>query len=178
MVQTIIQLFKDKGHSEYGGEAVTQIEHALQAATLAMHDNASNYLITAALLHDIGHLLHDLPDDAPESGIDDVHEVLASKFLSKYFPDEVTEPIKLHVEAKRYLCYMSESYYNELSETSKVSLKLQGGVMTEKEIEIFESNKFFKDAIQLRKWDDMAKNPMMVTPTIEQFEKYIENSLM
>jgi phosphonate degradation associated HDIG domain protein len=177
MVQTIINLFKEKGHSEYGGEAVTQLEHALQAATLAINDNASDFLITAALLHDIGHLLHELPDNAPDHGIDDVHEVLAYKYLSKYFPDEVVIPVQLHVEAKRYLCYKSEAYYNELSETSKQSLRLQGGVMTNNELDAFEKNKFFNEAIQLRKWDDLAKNPMMTTPNIDFFTKHIQNAL-
>lgn len=177
MVHTIIQLFKEKGHSEYGGESVTQLDHALQAATLALHDNASNYLITASLLHDIGHLLHELPDNAPDHGIDDVHESLAYQYLSTYFPDEVVIPIKLHVEAKRYLCYKSEAYYNQLSETSKISLQLQGGIMTDIEIIEFESNAFFNDAIKLRKWDDLAKNPMMITPNIDFFQTYIQNSL-
>jgi predicted HD phosphohydrolase len=88
IIADILQLFNEKGHSEYGGEAVTQLEHALQTATLARENNASDQLITAALLHDIGHLLHDLPNDAPLKGIDDVHENKAAVFLRKYFPEK------------------------------------------------------------------------------------------
>jgi predicted HD phosphohydrolase len=85
IIANILQLFNEKGHSEYGGEAVTQLEHALQSGTLAREENASDHLITAALLHDIGHLLHDLPEDAPLHGIDDVHENKAAVYLRKYF---------------------------------------------------------------------------------------------
>ena len=96
MVQKIVDLFNEKGHSLYGGEAVTQMEHALQAATFARKNNASDALITASLLHDIGHLLHALPDDAPDFGVDDLHEELAAIFLEKYFIKEVVEPAKCH----------------------------------------------------------------------------------
>ena len=89
MTQKIIDLFNQKGHSLYGGEAVTQLEHALQAATFAKNNHASAALITASLLHDIGHLLHELPDDAPDHGVDDLHEELAALFLDKYFVKEV-----------------------------------------------------------------------------------------
>src|SRR5687767_13949425 len=104
IVDTIQKLFEEHGDSLYGGEAVTQLEHALQASMLAENEDASPALITAALLHDIGHLLHNLPDDAPDSGIDDVHEELAYNRLRAHFGDDVTEPVRLHVDAKRYLC--------------------------------------------------------------------------
>ena len=103
-VEQCIELLRDRGHSEYGGEPVTQLEHALQSALLAEQESASPELIAAALLHDIGHLLHALPDDAPDDGIDDVHEELGYRYLTQIFPDAVTEPVRLHVPAKRYLC--------------------------------------------------------------------------
>jgi phosphonate degradation associated HDIG domain protein len=177
IIVSILNLFNDKGHSEYGGEAVTQLEHALQTATLARENNASDQLITAALLHDIGHLLHELPNDAPLKGIDDVHENKAAIFLRKYFPEAVTEPVRLHVMAKRYLSSTEETYYSLLSEPSKQSLVLQGGLMSSAEVSAFEQNPFFSDAVMLRKWDDQAKVKELTTAPVEDFEKNIAVSL-
>jgi phosphonate degradation associated HDIG domain protein len=177
IIADILKLFNDKGHSEYGGEAVTQLEHALQTATLARENNASDQLITAALLHDIGHLLHELPNDAPLKGIDDVHENKAAVFLRKYFPEAVTEPVRLHVMAKRYLSSTEETYYSLLSEPSKQSLVLQGGLMSSAEVSAFEQNPFFSDAVMLRKWDDQAKVKELTTAPVEDFEKNIAVSL-
>ena len=177
MVQKIVDLFNEKGHSLYGGEAVTQMEHALQAATFARKNNASDALITASLLHDIGHLLHALPDDAPDFGVDDLHEELAAMFLEKYFIKEVVEPAKLHVQAKRYLCFVDAGYYNTLSEPSRQSLALQGGIMNAEEAAEFEKFENYKEAVLLRTWDDLAKDPTMQTDPIEAFAPYIANTL-
>ena len=177
MVQKIIDLFNEKGHSLYGGEAVTQMEHALQAATYARKNNASDALIAASLLHDIGHLLHALPDDAPDFGVDDLHEELAAIFLEKYFIKEVVEPAKLHVQAKRYLCFVDADYYNTLSEPSRQSLALQGGIMNAEEAAEFEKYENYKEAVLLRTWDDLAKDPTMQTDPIEAFAPYIANTL-
>ena len=177
MVQKIVDLFNEKGHSLYGGEAVTQMEHALQAATFAKKNNASDALITASLLHDIGHLLHALPDDAPDHGVDDLHEELAALFLEKYFIKEVVEPAKLHVQAKRYLCFVDAGYYNTLSEPSRQSLALQGGIMNAEEAAEFEKFENYKEAVLLRTWDDLAKDPTMQTDPIEAFAPYIANTL-
>ena len=177
MVQKIISLFKEKGHSLYGGEAVTQMEHALQAATFAKRNNASDALITASLLHDIGHLLHELPDNAPDHGVDDLHEELAALFLNKYFVQEVVEPVKLHVQAKRYLCFVDPNYYNTLSEPSRQSLALQGGFMNADEATDFEKFQNYKEAVLLRTWDELAKDPAMQTDPIETFAPHIANTL-
>ena len=177
MVQKIVDLFNEKGHSLYGGEAVTQMEHALQAASYARKNNASDALITASLLHDIGHLLHALPDDAPDHGVDDLHEELAALFLEKYFIKEVVEPAKLHVQAKRYLCFVDAGYYNTLSEPSRQSLALQGGIMNAEEAAEFEKYENYKEAVLLRTWDDLAKDPTMQTDPIESFAPYIANTL-
>ena len=177
MVQKIVDLFNEKGHSLYGGEAVTQMEHALQAATYARKNNASDALIAASLLHDIGHLLHALPDDAPDFGVDDLHEELAAIFLEKYFIKEVVEPAKLHVQAKRYLCFVDAGYYNTLSEPSRQSLALQGGIMNAEEAAEFEKYENYKEAVLLRTWDDLAKDPTMQTDPIESFAPYIANTL-
>lgn len=103
-IEQIITLFRERGHSEYGGEAVTQLQHALQCAVLAEAEQASSSLIAAALLHDVGHLVHALPQDAADHGIDDVHEEPGQRYLRRVFDLAVTEPVRLHVAAKRYLC--------------------------------------------------------------------------
>lgn len=175
-VDEILALFEKRGDSEYGGEEVTQLEHALQAALLAEQENASAELISAALLHDVGHLLHDLPDDAPDEGIDDHHESSASNFLRKHFPEAVTEPIRLHVAAKRYLCAVDQNYHATLSEPSMVSLKIQGGPMSSQEVQEFDANPFAKDAVRLRRWDDTAKDPDLETPPLKHFESYLRQS--
>jgi phosphonate degradation associated HDIG domain protein len=170
-------LFKKNGSSMYGGEAVTQLEHALQCAALAKLNNSSDELITASLLHDVGHLLHDLPDDASDNGIDDYHEELAARYLEKNFTKAVVEPVKLHVQAKRYLCAVENGYLETLSEPSKISLSFQGGVMSEEEVKEFENNEFYKEAVNLRRWDDLAKDPNLVSPSIESFIDSINASI-
>ena len=177
IVEKIITLFNDQGDSEYGGEPVTQGEHALQSAHLALAEKASSSLVIASLLHDIGHLLHALPDDAPEQGIDDLHEELGNRFLIKYFIPAVSEPVHLHVAAKRYLCAVEPSYFALLSEPSVLSLQLQGGPMSEEECQKFEANPFYKDAVQLRRYDDMAKIPNLTVQPIEFYAPFLQENL-
>lgn len=174
----IIHLFESNGNSMYGGEAVTQLAHALQTANLAKNNGANDALITASLLHDIGHLLHDLPEMASEDGIDDIHEELASAFLKHHFIQAVVEPVKLHVQAKRYLCATEPDYYESLSQPSKTSLAIQGGIMTDIELKEFEKNPYYRDAISLRKWDDLAKDPGLKSPDLYEFISFIEASLI
>jgi [1-hydroxy-2-(trimethylamino)ethyl]phosphonate dioxygenase len=170
----ILQLFNERGGSMYGGEAVTQLQHALQAATLAQNAGSKPSLVTASLLHDIGHILHDLPDNAPDQDIDDFHENLAARYLESHFVPAVSEPVRLHVAAKRYLCATDPEYLGILSEPSIQSLALQGGPMSAEEVAEFEQSPFYQDAVQLRIWDDQAKDPEMVTAPIEAFAEQIE----
>ena len=172
-IQNAIDLFERRGQSQYGLEAVNQVEHALQAAALAEAEGAEPALIAAALLHDVGHLLHDLPPDAPDEGVDDHHENSSAAFLRPIFPDRVTEPIRLHVAAKRYLCTTDPEYFDRLSQPSVVSLRLQGGPMTADEVAAFEANPFSNDAIRLRQWDDTAKVPGLSTPPLAHFVSYL-----
>jgi phosphonate degradation associated HDIG domain protein len=172
----IIALFNRNGNSQYGHEAVTQLQHGLQAAWLAEKAGASAALITASLVHDIGHLLHDLPDDAPDHGIDDRHEILGQRWLESRFGPAVVEPVKLHVDAKRYLCGAQPDYLAILSPPSVQSLMLQGGPMSRSECDLFEQNPFFRDAVELRRWDDLAKDSELMTPSIEYFGKYIDET--
>lgn len=172
-VEQIRDLFTQFGHSEYGGEAVTQLQHGLQTAMLAEQEGASAELIAAALLHDIGHLLHELPDDTPDQGIDDVHEVLAANWLRERFPAEVLEPVRLHVAAKRYMCTSVPGYWDALSEPSRLSLELQGGAMSKDECEAFERGQHFDACIRLRRWDDYAKIRDLETPPLSHFLRYV-----
>lgn len=172
-ISDVLNLLQSRGHSEYGGEAVTQLQHALQSATLAEQSGASPALIVAALLHDIGHLLHELPDDAPDQGVDDQHEAAGHRFLRSLFPDAVCEPVRLHVTAKRYLCAVDPEYAAQLSEPSRISLKLQGGPMTEAEVERFRQQPFAEHAVKLRKWDDEAKVPGQTTPPLSHFAEVL-----
>ncbi|RCS46278.1 HD domain-containing protein [Bremerella cremea] len=178
VVADILRLFRDRGDSAYGYEAVSQLEHALQAATLAVEANASSELISAALLHDIGHLLHELPDDAPDQGIDDHHENSGFHFLKSHFGPATYEPVRLHVDAKRYLCAVKAEYHEQLSEPSQVSLRLQGGPMNPEEVSQFESNPFYQAAVELRYWDDTAKDPAMKTPPLEAFEVHLRQAVL
>jgi phosphonate degradation associated HDIG domain protein len=170
----ILQLFREHGNSQYGGEAVSQLEHALQAAFFAERENAAPTLIAAALLHDVGHLLHELPDDAPEQGVDDRHEALAAQWLAKRFGPAVIEPVGLHVEAKRYLSATDPGYHSLLSPPSVLSLELQGGPMNADEARRFEARRSFDDAVRLRRWDDAAKIVGLVTPPLEHFAQYVD----
>jgi predicted HD phosphohydrolase len=134
-------------------------------------------LVTAALLHDVGHLLHDLPDDAPASGVDDRHEALGDQWLRRHFGPAVTEPVRLHVDAKRYLCVVEPAYFDTLSPPSVRSLELQGGPFTPDEVRAFEALPFFEDAVRLRCWDDAAKVPGLRTPDPEHFRAHLQAAL-
>lgn len=177
-VEEIIELFAARGDSQYGGEAVTQLEHALQAALLAEQEQAPPELIVAALLHDVGHLLHDLPADAPDAGIDDRHENSAANYLCRHFPQRVVEPVRLHVPAKRYLCAIDAQYMQSLSQPSVVSLALQGGPMSAEEVAEFARHPYADDAVRLRRWDDAAKIPRLPTPPLAHFARYVRQTVL
>ena len=173
VVDEICELFATKGHAAYVGEPVSQLEHALQTASQAEQANAPDSLIIAALLHDIGHLLHKLPEDIADQGIDAKHEKIGSGWLAKHFSPAVSEPVKLHVTAKRYLCAVDTEYQARLSPASLQSLALQGGVMNTKAIHEFEQNKFYRDAVALRRWDDEAKIIGLIVPPLEHYQPMI-----
>ncbi len=161
----------------YAGEPVTQTEHALQCALLAERDKSDSPLIAAALLHDLGHLLHGFGENCANDGINDQHEDLGAKWLSRWFGPEVCDPIHLHVTAKRYRCTVDPVYVESLSDASQQSFKLQGGRLSEKQTEQFRSHPFFQQALRLRDWDDAAKVPALETPSLDHFLKYVEASL-
>ena len=171
--EDIINLFAEKGSQMYGAEAVTQLQHALQCATLAEEACKSNEMITACLLHDLGHLIHDLGDDAGERGIDDLHEYRALSMLGTLFEPAVTEPIRLHVAAKRYLCAVNTDYWKNLSDASKRSLELQGGMFSLEAASGFIRQPHAECAVQLRLYDDQAKVVNKLTPDFNHFTQYI-----
>jgi phosphonate degradation associated HDIG domain protein len=168
--------FDKRGNDGYG-EGVSQLDHALQCALCAERDGATAAMVVATLLHDIGHMLHDLPDDIADQGIDTQHESLGSAWLSQHFGPEISEPVRLHVPAKRYLATVEKGYFELLSEASVLSLKLQGGLMSSAEVSAFEREPYHRDGIQLRRWDDEGKIPGMAVPDLGHFELYIRDCL-
>jgi phosphonate degradation associated HDIG domain protein len=162
-------LFHQRGGEQYTGEPVSHLEHALQSATLGELEGASDELVTAALLHDLGHLLHDIPGSPSAHGVDDVHQYRVLPFLRGLFPEEVTGAIQRHVDAKRYLCATRAGYHEALSEDSKRSLKLQGGVFSAEQADAFIAESGASGAVRLRLWDDQAKRPGMPTPPLAHF---------
>ena len=177
VIERIFRLFKEHGDASYIGEPVSQTEHALQAAWAAEKAGADSTLIAAALLHDIGHLLHHLPEDCAEHGIDDRHEDLGARWLARSFPAAVTEPIRLHVPAKRYLCATKPGYLEKLSEASVLSLKLQGGPFSPDEVREFLKNPHARAAVTLRHWDEEAKIKDLETPGLQHFQPHLEAAL-
>jgi [1-hydroxy-2-(trimethylamino)ethyl]phosphonate dioxygenase len=175
-LEQIRAAFDRRGVETYG-EGVSQLEHALQCAACAERDGASPALIAATLLHDIGHLIHDLPVDIADQGIDAQHESLGSAFLSQYFGPDVTEPVRLHVAAKRYLATTEPGYFDLLSPASVQSLHLQGGLMKTDESSRFAGERYADDAVKLRRWDDEGKIVGAKTPDLAHFERYVSASL-
>lgn len=161
-------LFARRGQQIYG-EAVTQLEHALQCAHAAERHGADAALITAALLHDVGHMLHADAGQAFAAGVDDRHEVLGAQWLARWFVDEVTKPIALHVAAKRYLIRVDPHYAAALSTVSKHTLALQGGPMSDGEAASFAAARPGPAAVQVRRWDELGKVPGRATPTLRHF---------
>ncbi len=165
----IEHLFAERGGEQYSGEPVTQLQHALQTAALGEAEGASDELVTAALLHDLGHLLHDLGETPSLRGVDDVHQYRALPFLRGLFADEVLDAIRLHVDAKRYLCAARRGYHSSLSADSRRSLLLQGGIYTAEEAARFIALPGAAGAVKLRLWDDLAKDASRITPPLAHF---------
>jgi phosphonate degradation associated HDIG domain protein len=177
VVNDIFDRFREYGDAAYIGEPVSQTEHMLQAAHFAEEDEASPTLVAAALLHDFGHLIHDLPEDSAEHGVDTRHEELGFAYLGRYFPDAVVEPLRMHVAAKRYLCAVAPGYRAELSPASILSLELQGGPLDAAGVEEFERSPYAEDAVRLRRYDDKGKIPGAEVPGLEHYRDVLERVL-
>jgi phosphonate degradation associated HDIG domain protein len=174
-IPDICALFEAKGARMYSGEPVTQLEHALQTAALAEGAGADAALVSAALLHDLGHMLNDQGETPTARGIDDVHQYFPLPFLRPLFGDDVLEPIRLHVDAKRYLCATKPGYYEALSPDSKRSLALQGGVYSAADAQAFARQAGAARAVELRIWDDAAKLAGRSTPPLAHFVHVMES---
>ena len=163
--------------SLYIGEKVTMSEHMIQTAMLAEKTNCSSNLVCSSLLHDYGHFILENPDDLIVKDKDGRHEDVGYTYLEKYFVKDVLGPIKYHVKAKKYLA-RKEKYYRLLSKASKISLKLQGGIMNNKEAESFEKNKFFENSIKLRKLDEIAKESGLKIKSINEYKNLLTSKLI
>jgi phosphonate degradation associated HDIG domain protein len=175
-VDDIVYLLSTRGQAQYGREAVSQLDHALQCAQLAEENNETPETIVAALLHDLGHLLVENQNEIHEAEQqrDDLHQFAALPFLRGVFPDAVLEPIRLHVDAKRYLCAADTGYWDTLSPASKRSLELQGGVYTASDAATFISQPFAEQAARLRRYDDLAKIPQRTVHQLSHYRTMID----
>jgi phosphonate degradation associated HDIG domain protein len=171
----IMDLFAARGRGAYFGEPVSVLEHGLQAAQFAQQEGASSPLVVAALLHDIGHLIDEVPGDIADWHTDAHHEDVGSAWLARRFDAQVTDPVRLHVAAKRYLCATSASYLAKLSPASVVTLGLQGGPMSPEEVGEFRREPCFREAVRLRLWDDRAKVAGLTTPALADYRALIES---
>jgi [1-hydroxy-2-(trimethylamino)ethyl]phosphonate dioxygenase len=163
-----------RGGEAYFGEPVSQLEHALQAAWFAQQAAGRPTLVAAALLHDVGHLLHDLPEDVADRGIDARHEEAGYDWLLARFGPEVAEPVRYHVTAKRYLCAVDPAYFARLSPASVQSLALQGGPLSAGQAREFESLSCHREALQLRHWDDAAKQSGLAVPGLDEYRNLLD----
>jgi len=173
-VEDIAVLFQVRGREMYGREAVSQLEHALQCAQLAEEAGATPELVSACLLHDLGHLLAARKDEMRDD-VDDCHQYFAIPFLRGVFPDAVLEPIRLHVDAKRWLCAAERGYWDTLSAASRHSLELQGGVFDLGAARRFIEQPHASEAVLLRRWDDLAKTPDKATAPLRHYLSVLES---
>jgi len=169
-VEELLALFELRGARQYYGEEVSLTSHSLQAAQMALRAGASDPQVAAALLHDVGHMLAEEGEDFTDRGIDDSHEDLAAHWLGTLFSPEVVDPIRLHVDAKRFLCATNAGYSEGLSPTSQQSLALQGGPMNDADAAAFPDLAGASQALELRRWDDAAKVPDAKTATLTEHE--------
>lgn len=171
--QELLEIFAGRATRRYGLSEINQLQHALQAAALAEADGAPPATVLASLLHDVGHMIHDLGEDPASHGVDDIHEELGARWLAERFGPEVSEPVRLHVAAKRYLCAAEPDYFGKLSSDSVRSLALQGGPMSAEEVEAFQHHPQFAEAVRLRRYDEAAKDPRARTADFDHFLRHV-----
>jgi gamma-butyrobetaine dioxygenase len=176
-ISVIARLFATEGANEYLGEAVTQASHMLQTAALAKSSGARPPLIAAALLHDVGHFTAAVSGHDLMRGTDNRHSEAGADWLAQWFGPEVTEPVRLHVAAKRYLCAVEPGYAETLSPASVYTLAVQGGPMDAAERASFEAHPRAHDALRLRRWDDAAKDPAATPPAFGYYQPMLRRLL-
>lgn len=178
IVDYIADIFSRRGAESYLGEEVSMAQHMLQTAQEAELARAGPELIVAALLHDIGHYANEIPDSVLMKGTDNYHEEAGANFLADYFSLSVTEPIRQHVAAKRYLCATDPEYFSRLSEASVYTLGVQGGPMSPDEVEEFERTPFLESCIKVRKWDEAGKDPNKKHPDFSYYQGLVQSMIM
>ena len=176
LLEKIISNFKNN-KSLYIGEKLTMSEHMIQSAMLAEKAKCNDNLICSCLLHDYGHFLIENPDSLVMNNKDGKHESIGYEYLKKFFKKEIVEPIKYHVLAKRYLA-RDKKYFNFLSEASKISLKLQGGVLNDNESNEFKKKKYFKNSVLVRKFDEAAKETSIKMKKIDDYSSLLKSKLL
>ena len=174
IVAFIGDIFERRGAESYLGEAVTMSQHMLQGARLAEDAGASDELIAAALLHDIGHYTNEFGADAAALGVDNHHDEAGAAVIAPFFPEVVTDCVRAHVAAKRYLCAVDAAYFDELSQASIDTLKLQGGPMSAEEVEAFREGANIDAIVQVRLWDDQGKDPAMERPPFSHYAPILQ----
>jgi len=174
VVDRLGDLFAAIMEASYLGERVTIGEHMLQCAACARHDGAPDALVAAALLHDVGYYVDPDPDSDNEMVADKRHDRAAHRVLSPFFPPMVTEPVRLHVDAKRYLCAVEPDYCDKLSEASIHTMKLQGGIMSQADAAAFAAGPFCDEAVRVRRWDEEGKDPGACVPGFEHYRPLLE----
>ena len=173
VVAELERFFTEQGASEYLGEPVTQAAHMLQAAARAQAAGAGDALVAAALLHDVGHFTGTISGAELMQGTDNRHSHAGADWLAAWFPEAVTEPVRLHVAAKRYLCAVEPSYFDRLSEASVYTLDVQGGPMSAEEAAAFEAGPYAEPAVALRRWDEAAKDPDADVPEFAHYRELL-----
>jgi phosphonate degradation associated HDIG domain protein len=173
----VLATYREHGHRHYG-EDVTELQHALQCATFAQQAGEPDVIIASALLHDYGHLCHQLGEDIADRGLDARHEHIGYNKLKGLLADEIVDSARLHVAAKRYLCWKEPQYLTDLSAASLQSLHLQGGPMNDEEAAEFEREPHFDIAVRVRRYDDMGKVTDMQTPSLEDFAPMLQRFVL
>lgn len=171
--EDVVGLIQDilgrRGDESYLGESVSMTEHMLQSAWIAEQAGETPGVVVAALLHDIGHYTGEFGEDYLDRGVDNLHEIAGARILERWFPPEVTEPVRWHVAAKRYLCVMEPAYLAALSDASRRSLELQGGPMSTEEADEFASNPWLDTILRVRRYDDFGKVAGRETPGLNHY---------
>lgn len=167
----VISLYEKYGGDDYIGEPVSQVEHMCQSAILAENEGYNDEIILAAFFHDIGHLCEHIMEVKQMDGYGVVdHEKLGADFLlEKGFSGNIASLVRNHVQAKRYLTFSNEDYYNQLSEASKKTLEFQGGRMSAEEALAFQADPLFEMHIRLRQWDEKAKLENQPLPLLKKY---------
>ena len=174
IVAFIGDIFTRRGADSYLGEQVTMSEHMLQGALLAEEAKADDLLIAAALLHDIGHYTNEFPEDALARGCNNYHDEAGAAILAPFFPNAITDCVRYHVEAKRFLCATDPGYFGRMSPASIHTLNLQGGPMNDAEVAEFRKRPHLGSIIQVRIWDDEGKVAGKVTPPFSYYAPLLE----